>query len=144
MASFLLGFPSSGSVETDTGVSIQNVYTGLFFQDDYRVTSRLTLNLGLRWDYQTPTTERYDRTTRGFDYFGCEPAPSARVIASPEACSMPVWTAVHETSMNRTGISSLPGSAWRTASIKKQCSEQDMDLATSRWSGTFTPPRIAM
>ena len=73
MASFLLGFPSSGSVETDTGVSIQNFYTALFFQDDFRVTSRITLNLGLRWDYQTPTTERYDRTTRGFDYYGPSP-----------------------------------------------------------------------
>ena len=73
MASFLLGFASSGSVESDTGVSIQNIYTALFFQDDYRVTSKLTLNLGLRWDYQTPTTERYDRTTRGFDYFGASP-----------------------------------------------------------------------
>lgn len=73
MASFLLGFASSGSVESDTGVSIQNIYTALFFQDDYRVTSKLTLNLGLRWDYQTPTTERYNRTTRGFDYYGASP-----------------------------------------------------------------------
>lgn len=32
------------------------------------MTSKLTLNLGLRWDYQTPATERYNRTTRGFAY----------------------------------------------------------------------------
>jgi hypothetical protein len=73
MASLLYGFPSSGSVEYDTGVSLQNVYYGVFFQDDYRVTRKLTLNLGLRWEYQTPATERYNRTTRGFAYNGASP-----------------------------------------------------------------------
>ncbi|HTM51082.1 MAG TPA: TonB-dependent receptor [Bryobacteraceae bacterium] len=68
MASMLLGYPSGGSIDTATGVSIQNFYSALYFQDDFRVTSKLTLNLGLRWDYQSPVTERYNRTTRGFAY----------------------------------------------------------------------------
>jgi hypothetical protein len=68
MASFLLGYASGGSIDTATGVSLQNFYTGVFVQDDYRVTSKLTLNLGVRWDYQTPATERYNRTTAGFAY----------------------------------------------------------------------------
>ncbi len=68
MATFLYGYASGGSIDYATGLSIQNLYTGLYVQDDYRVTRKLTLNLGLRWDYQTPTTERYNRTTRGFAY----------------------------------------------------------------------------
>jgi hypothetical protein len=36
-------------------------YTGAYFQDDWKMTPRLTLNLGLRWDYFTPYAE-----TRGF------------------------------------------------------------------------------
>ena len=73
MASMLLGYASGGSIDYSTGVSVQNFYTGLFFQDDFRATSRLTLNLGLRWDYQTPVTERYNRTTRGFAYNTASP-----------------------------------------------------------------------
>jgi hypothetical protein len=72
-ASFLLGYASGGSIDTSVAVSIANMQYGVFFQDDYRVTPKLTLNLGLRWEYQTPVTERYNRTTRGFAYG--EPSP---------------------------------------------------------------------
>jgi len=37
-----------------------NYYAG-FVQDDYRVSRKLTLNLGLRWDMESPVTERFDR-----------------------------------------------------------------------------------
>jgi hypothetical protein len=37
-----------------------NYYAG-FLQDDFRVSNKLTLNLGLRWDMESPVTERFDR-----------------------------------------------------------------------------------
>jgi hypothetical protein len=67
LASLLLGY-GSGSLAANTGVSIQNVYQALYIQDDFRVGPRLTLNIGLRYEYETPRTERYDRATRGFGY----------------------------------------------------------------------------
>jgi len=66
MASFLLGL-GGGSLANNNGVSIINKYYGFFFQDDYRITTKLTINMGLRYEYETPRTERYDRATRGFD-----------------------------------------------------------------------------
>jgi outer membrane receptor protein involved in Fe transport len=67
MASFMLGY-GTGSVDYDAGVSVQNVYYGIYVQDDFRVTPKLTLNIGLRYEYESPRTERFDRTTRGFAY----------------------------------------------------------------------------
>ncbi|MCC6859370.1 MAG: TonB-dependent receptor [Bryobacterales bacterium] len=67
MASLLVGY-GSGSIGYNTSLSVQNFYYGLYFQDDYRVTPKLTLNLGVRWEYESPRTERFDRTTRGFAY----------------------------------------------------------------------------
>jgi hypothetical protein len=66
MAALILGL-GSGQVDTVPAVSIINKYYSAFVQDDYRITSKLTLNIGLRYEYETPRTERFDRATRGFD-----------------------------------------------------------------------------
>ena len=42
-------------------------YVALFVQDDWRITRRLTLNLGMRRELEKPWTERYDRMLYGFD-----------------------------------------------------------------------------
>ncbi len=63
LASFLLGTPASATGTIPASVAIQWFYTAGYFQDDWRVTNRLTLNLGVRYDVETPFTERYNRTT---------------------------------------------------------------------------------
>src|SRR5579864_3974490 len=41
------------------GVAAQRSYRGAFFQDDWKISRKLTLNLGVRWDWFSPTGERY-------------------------------------------------------------------------------------
>jgi hypothetical protein len=66
-ASFLLGYPASGSVPINPSFAYQHLYYGLFLQDDWRVSRKLTLNLGLRWDYESPTSERFNQLNASFD-----------------------------------------------------------------------------
>jgi hypothetical protein len=73
IASFLLGYMSDGSATLNATPYTTWHYPVLFFQDDWQVNRRLTLNLGLRWDYETPPVERYDRQNRGFDASATSP-----------------------------------------------------------------------
>jgi len=75
-ATFLLGYPSAGSVDRNIDPAYSNRYYALFLHDDWKTTPRLTLNLGLRWDYEAPMVERYNRQLRGFDFNAASPLAS--------------------------------------------------------------------
>lgn len=71
-ASFLLG-TGSGQIGSDgPGQNHLFRYYGVYFQDDWRVNKRLTLNVGLRYDENLPWTERFNRQTT-FDYTAPSP-----------------------------------------------------------------------
>ena len=64
-ASFLTGY-GSGNIQNTPAFAVRNSYIAGFFNDDVR-WRRLTLNLGVRWDYEQPRTERYNRFST-FDF----------------------------------------------------------------------------
>jgi hypothetical protein len=58
LADLLLGFPaSSNNAPYSYPVYLRELNVGVFVQDDYKVSSTLTLNLGLRWEINTPFTD---------------------------------------------------------------------------------------
>src|SRR5439155_10600300 len=62
LASLLIGFPQGGSgYGIDVAVTTRNFAHAWYFQDNWRVTNRLTLNMGLRYELTLPRTERYNR-----------------------------------------------------------------------------------
>jgi hypothetical protein len=67
LADLLLGYPVSGKVETSTQLNTYADYYALFAQDNLRLTRRLTLNLGLRYESETGLTEDNNQLAVGFD-----------------------------------------------------------------------------
>lgn len=67
IASFLLGYPASGYSDYRAFPIHLYEYFAPYIQDDWKVTPRITLNLGLRWDFNVPPDERFNRLNRGFD-----------------------------------------------------------------------------
>jgi hypothetical protein len=79
-ASFLLGIPS-GQMTRSASFAGQSWYTAGYVQDDWKIAPRLTLNLGLRYEFESPVTERFDRAVRGFDREATSPIAAQAIAA---------------------------------------------------------------
>ena len=61
-ANFLLGLPSYAEREiARPNAYLRSSHFGFYFQDDFKMSQRITLNYGVRYEYQTPWVDRYDR-----------------------------------------------------------------------------------
>jgi hypothetical protein len=88
IAAFLLGVPTAGRIELRSEQDYSVVSHGFFVHDDWRVGSRLTVNLGLRYDYEGGMTEADNRNLRGFDLTTANPIQAqaqAAYATSPPA-----------------------------------------------------------
>lgn len=68
LASMMFGLPTGGGVTINASGAEQSLATSFFVQDDWKFTRRLTINIGLRWDYDSAITERFNRSVRGFAF----------------------------------------------------------------------------
>jgi len=61
LGSFLMGLEDLASAQSFFNRDLAQNYYASYIQDSYKASSRLTLSLGLRWDMETPVTERHDK-----------------------------------------------------------------------------------
>ncbi len=81
IATVLLGIPTGGSIAYNDSYYRTRPSYGFYFQDDWKLTSRLTINMGLRYDVSLAYLERFDRRTSGFDPYAKHPL-SDQIVAN--------------------------------------------------------------
>ena len=82
LAALLLGLPSGSdsAIEIAPGRHNTSVYQGVFMQDDWKVNNKLTVNVGLRYEYEGAPTDADNANVRGFD-----PTANLKVTAAARA-----------------------------------------------------------
>jgi hypothetical protein len=73
-AAFLLGLPSTQSITRRADYSEYSKTWSFFVQDDFKLGRKLTINAGLRYEKETPLTERQDKTVSNFDFGFVQPS----------------------------------------------------------------------
>ena len=113
LASFLLGTPDTASVTPAPALAMQSKYYATFLQADWKVTPKFTLNLGLRYDYETPRTDRFNQLTN-FD-FNAVPAIQGTGLNLKGALSFVGVNGVsrYQSNPDKNDISPRIGFAWQ-------------------------------
>lgn len=85
LASFLLGLAAGGSMSHSNSPAVASSYFSGFLQDDWKVSPKLTLNVGLRYEFERPRTERFNRLSY-FDLNAPSPIATQVPTAACRAC----------------------------------------------------------
>jgi hypothetical protein len=93
-AAFMLGVPSSVSIDSSASYSLTNPYYAGYVQDDWRVTGKLTLNLGVRYELEEGFRERNNRAIGNYD-FTFEPVIARAAEAAYLLNPIPGLPAIH-------------------------------------------------
>ncbi|MBC8164314.1 MAG: TonB-dependent receptor [Bryobacteraceae bacterium] len=115
LAGLLLGYPSGGSMVLASNFYNYVKYYAGFVQDDFRVTSKVTLNFGLRYEYETGPAERSNNFITGFDTERVSPLQSG--VPDLKLRGVPLYAGLngngtHSGNPNGNKISPRIGVAW--------------------------------
>jgi hypothetical protein len=86
LASAMLGAPDSGQFTIGPSLALLQTSHNWYLQDDWRISRNLTLNLGVRFEYQTPFKERYNHLAY-FDPNAVEPVTGLKGVLLPTSSS---------------------------------------------------------
>lgn len=146
-ADFMLGLPDSlgRGPQGNTWGHRSTIY-GIYFQDDWRVSNTLTLNLGLRWEYHSPWVEVKDRQGN-FDPFTGQllvPAPLAPGYAPPPGPAPQVYSNRSLYQAYKKDFQPRIGFAYTPAALQKKLVMRGAYTISSYLEGTGTNLRETM
>ncbi|HWB95872.1 MAG TPA: carboxypeptidase regulatory-like domain-containing protein, partial [Bryobacteraceae bacterium] len=132
-ADFLLGLPNDlgRGLSTGTWGHRKTIY-GVYFQDDWRVTDNLTLNLGLRWEYHTPLVEVEDRQSNFGEFSG------QLMLAGQDGNSRALYNGF------KKGFQPRVGFAWTPGTFNKKVVLRGAYTISSFMEGTGTNLRLPL
>jgi Carboxypeptidase regulatory-like domain len=88
LASMLLGTMDSGYISINANSYFSYPYFAPFFQDDWKVTQKLTVNLGARWDLQGPPSEANNKMLGDLNTTTLNPVSSEVTAALPNGAAL--------------------------------------------------------
>ena len=77
LAQFEYGIPSSSAITINSDLAVRSSYMAEWLQDDWKAGSKLTINFGLRFEYEGPNSERNQKANTFFDFNAVNPISAA-------------------------------------------------------------------
>lgn len=113
-AAFMMGIPSSMSIDDASGYAVLTPYYGAYVQDTWRVTRHLTITPGLRFEYEAGPSERYNQAITAFDPNAQLPIAAAAKAAYAQSplTQVPASSFVVQGGQLYAGTGTAPHSWW--------------------------------
>jgi len=112
LATFLLGIPAGG-VAPVPALAMTTKYSGIFIQDSWKITPAFTLNWGLRYEYESPRTDRFNQLTN-FDFNAASPIAGGGITPRGGLTFVGInGVSRYNANPDRNNIAPRLGFAWR-------------------------------